>query len=183
MSQVKKLQSGGSLTIDGKKYDATPEFIQALSEYLHGYRDSAAPLAGLTAALQRGENVTYDSIGNTITGMKGNWAGIDEKAESKRQSGRSQWKRKWDATFNNDAHKFRNAVSLLAGFTYNTPTESVPTNQKDIYGDRTWFKWNDNNQLISDASENLGINARLDAMAKYLGMSEEDANKEYRLGD
>ena len=72
MSQVKKLQSGGSLTIDGKKYDATPEFIQALSEYLHGYRDSAAPLAGLTAALQRGENVTYDSIGNTITGMKGN---------------------------------------------------------------------------------------------------------------
>jgi hypothetical protein len=73
MSQViKKLQSGGTLTIDGKKYDATPELIQSLSTYLSGFGESAAPLAGLTAALQRGENVTYDSIGNTITGMQGN---------------------------------------------------------------------------------------------------------------
>lgn len=72
MSQVKKLQSGGSLTIDGKRYEATPELIMNLSGYLSSFGETAAPLAGLTAALQRGENVTYDSIGNTITGMEGN---------------------------------------------------------------------------------------------------------------
>ncbi len=69
MSQVKKLQKGGSLTIDGKRYEATPELIQALSSHLKSYGESAAPLAGLTKALMNGQDVVYDSVGNTISGM------------------------------------------------------------------------------------------------------------------
>ena len=64
-------QNIGTLTIDGKTYDATPEFIQSLSRYLNAYGEKAAPLSGLTAALQRGEHITYDSLGNHITGMSG----------------------------------------------------------------------------------------------------------------
>lgn len=71
MSQVKKFQSGGSLTIDGKRYEATPELIQALSSHLKSYGDTAAPLAGLTTALMNGQDVVYDSVGNSITGMYG----------------------------------------------------------------------------------------------------------------
>ena len=190
MSQViKKLQSGGTLTIDGKKYDATPELIQSLSTYLSGFGESAAPLAGLTAALQRGENVTYDSIGNTITGMQGNWAGIDDRASERRKSGASKWRRDWDATFNNDAHRFRKAVSLLSGFAYNDKTKSneTPANLTDIFGDKVWYKYADNDdgtkRYLDDASENLNISSRLDAITDYLKNPEEDMKKKYRLAD
>ena len=73
MSQViTKLQKGGSLTIDGIKYDATPEFINALTTHL---RDTAGTdaqtLAGLSKALQNGQDLSYDSSSNTISGMDG----------------------------------------------------------------------------------------------------------------
>ena len=73
MSQViTKLQKGGSLTIDGIKYDATPEFINALTTHL---RDTAGTdaqtLAGLSNALQNGQDLKYDSAANTISGMDG----------------------------------------------------------------------------------------------------------------
>lgn len=73
MSQViKKHQKGGSLTIDGIKYDATPEFINALTTHL---RDTAGTdaqtLAGLSNALQDGQDLRYDSAANTISGMYG----------------------------------------------------------------------------------------------------------------
>lgn len=79
----------GSFTIDGKTYEATPEFIQAFSQYLNKYGDSSSPLAGLTTALQNGENITYDSVGNTILGMNGKWTGVDDRANSRRNVGAS----------------------------------------------------------------------------------------------
>jgi hypothetical protein len=72
MSQVKKLQSGGSFTIDGIKYDATPEFINALTTHLKDTAGTdAQTLAGLSNALQNGQNLRYDSASNTISGMDG----------------------------------------------------------------------------------------------------------------
>lgn len=73
MSQViKKLQTGGSITIDGIKYNATPEFINALTTHIGNVAGTdAQTLAGLTNALQNGENLTYNSASNTITGMNG----------------------------------------------------------------------------------------------------------------
>ena len=73
MSQViEKLQKGGSLTIDGIKYDATPEFVNALTTHL---RDTAGTdaqtLAGLTNALMNGQELTYNSASNTISGIDG----------------------------------------------------------------------------------------------------------------
>jgi len=212
MSQVKKLQTGGtpeipgikplkfepipkfepaksttgSLTIDGKTYEATPELIQALTSHLSGFGETAAPLAGLTAALQRGENVVYDSIGNTITGMSGQWTGIDDKANTKRNSGTSQWRRNWQATFNTDAHKFRNAVKLLSGFIYNPSSEDTSNqNLKDIYGNNIWYKYDvgedGKKTWLDNASENLSIDQRLKDWTSYLGGTDDD-RKGFRLG-
>jgi hypothetical protein len=74
MSQVNitKLQKGGTFTIDGIKYKATPEFVNALTTHL---RDTAGTdaetLAGLSNALLNGEELRYDSAANTISGMDG----------------------------------------------------------------------------------------------------------------
>ena len=93
MSQVKKLQGGGtstgSITIDGIKYEGTPETIANLSRYLAGYGEMSAPLAGLTAAIANGQDVVYSTVGNTITGMNGLWAGVGQNDDKKRNTGAS----------------------------------------------------------------------------------------------
>lgn len=187
MSQVKKFQTGGSLTIDGKKYDVTPELIQNLSGYLSSYGDTAAPLAGLTSALQRGANVVYDSVGNTITGMDGQWAGVDEKGESKYDANRSQWRKNWDATFNNDAHKWRKSLRLLSGFSgYGLSGNNPQTDVLDnILGNETWFDYITNEDgtktYSKDSAKNALIKQRLDKWSKGLPMTEEDFKKTYSL--
>ncbi len=187
MSQVKKFQTGGSLTIDGKKYDVTPELIQNLSGYLSSYGDTAAPLAGLTSALQRGANVVYDSVGNTITGMDGQWAGVDEKGESKYDANRSQWRKNWDATFNNDAHKWRKSLRLLSGFAgYGLSGNNPQTDALDnIFGNETWFDYITNEDgtktYSKDSAKNALIKQRLEKWSKGLPMTEEDFKKTYSL--
>ena len=188
MSQVKKLQKGGSLTIDGKRYEATPELIQALSSHLKSYGESAAPLAGLTKALMNGQDVIYDSVGNTISGMNEQWTGIDSTADKRREVGASRWRKGLQALFNTDPHRFRNALTYLSGFTYNDkPTESSTTsNLTDIYGDKTWYEWgedeNGNTILLKDSAKNRGIDSRIKAIADYFTLSEDDAAKKYKLG-
>ena len=188
MSQVKKLQKGGSLTIDGKRYEATPELIQALSSHLKSYGESAAPLAGLTKALMNGQDVVYDSVGNTISGMNEQWTGIDSTADKRREVGASRWRKGLQALFNTDPHRFRNALTYLSGFTYNDkPTESSTTsNLTDIYGDKTWYEWgedeNGNTILLKDSAKNRGIDSRIKAIADYFTLSEDDAAKKYKLG-
>lgn len=191
MSQVKKLQSGGqsigSLTIGGKRYQATPEMIQALSTYLSGYGEAAAPLAGLTSALQSGTNVDYDPVGNVITGMKGKWAGVDNESDDKRDTGKSKWRRKWEATFDTDAHRFRNAVALLSGFSFDDKPKEVPLNLQDIYGNRVFYKYKENEDgtktLLKDDPQSLEIASRLKAMSDYLSHPEEESKKKYKLAD
>ena len=71
MSQVRKY-ANGSMIIDGVNYEATPEFISALTQHLGNTAGTdAQTLAGLTNALQSGQTVTYDSASNTISGMSG----------------------------------------------------------------------------------------------------------------
>lgn len=92
MSQViTKLQSGGSLTIDGIKYKATPEFINALTAHLRETAGTdAQTLAGLSNALLNGENLKYDSAANTISGMDGSWSGITNRQNELRRAGSSR---------------------------------------------------------------------------------------------
>lgn len=118
MSQViKKLQTGGSITIDGIKYDATPEFINALSSHIGSVAGTdAQTLAGLTNALQNGENLTYNSASNTITGMNGLWGGISDRQNENRRANTSRWRKFWDAQFDTDAHRFRNALTAIGSF-------------------------------------------------------------------
>ena len=96
MSQVKKLETGstvdkklGSLTINGIKYDATPEMLQALSQHLGVYGESAAPLSGVMSALQNGEDLVYEGIGNTITGNLDPYSGVSDRMNEKRKVGAS----------------------------------------------------------------------------------------------
>ena len=188
MSQVKKFQSGGSLTIDGKRYEATPELIQALSSHLKSYGDTAAPLAGLTTALMNGQDVVYDSIGNSITGMYGKWTGVSDAANERRRSNSSKWRADIRAKLNTDTHRFNKALTLLSGFTYNDkPTENTTSsNLTDIYGNQLWYEWTDdkngNKVLVQDAAANRGITSRIAALSDFLGMSDEAAAKKYKLG-
>lgn len=187
-SSPRTTSESGSITIDGKKYEATPELIQALASHLSGYGETAAPLAGLTNALEHGANIVYDSISNTITGMDGKWAGIDDRTNNRRRSGASQWRRDWDATFNNDAHRFRKAVQLLSGFRYGNTSAgtTTPEDLKNIYGNRVYFKYKVNNDgsktYLADDADNLEIGRRLSLWGNYLMGTDED-RKGYSLAD
>ena len=187
MSQViTKLQSGGSLTIDGIKYKATPEFINALTAHLRETAGTdAQTLAGLSNALLNGENLKYDSAANTISGMDGSWSGITNRQNELRRAGSSRWRKWWEAQFDTDAHRFRNALSAIGSFHYQVPkeTEETPTNLKDIYGDTAWFDYidKDGTQVWSENSaKNAGLMQRLDDMTAYL--SDPEAGKKiYKL--
>lgn len=181
----------GVLTIDGQDYEATPEMIMDLSQYLSRYGDRASTLAGLTAALQNGQNVRYDTIGNTITGMDGLWAGTNDKTNDRRRLGGSRWRKKWEAITNSDAHQFRDALKLLSNYRYapkaSSDSASNPSDLTDIFGDRVFYKYKENEDgtksLLKDATENLAIDSRLNNITKFLGMSEDEAKKLYRLDD
>ena len=187
MSQViTKLQSGGSLTIDGIKYKATPEFINALTAHLRETAGTdAQTLAGLSNALLNGENLKYDSAANTISGMDGSWSGITSRQNELRRAGSSRWRKWWEAQFDTDAHRFRNALSAIGSFHYQVPkeTEETPTNLKDIYGDTAWFDYidKDGTKVWSENSaKNAGLMQRLDDMTAYL--SDPEAGKKiYKL--
>lgn len=198
MSQViKKLENGGnpkkygSLTIDGTKYDATPELIQALSQHFSGYEDSTNTYDSIISALRNNADLTYNSGSNTIYGMDGRWIGINSRQADKRKVGASDWRKQWQANFDTDAHRFRNALAKLGGFAYSanptTSSSETPSNLTDIFGDRIWYNWKEdaegNKSLISEDASNLGIKSRLDAFTDLLSMSEEDAKKKYKLAD
>lgn len=189
MSQViTKLQKGGSLTIDGIKYDATPEFINALTTHL---RDTAGTdaqtLAGLSNALQNGQDLRYDSAANTISGMDGIWSGITEKQNERRRAGSSNWRKWWEAQFDTDAHRFRNALSAIGSFHYQVPKVAEETpDLANIYGDQTWYEYNTdengNKTWLDNSSKNIGIAKRLADMTDYLS-DIESGKKKYKLGD
>lgn len=188
MSQViKKLQTGGSITIDGIKYDATPEFINALTTHIGNVAGTdAQTLAGLTNALQNGENLTYNSASNTITGMNGLWGGITDRQNAHRAANTSRWRKFWDAQLDTDAHRFRNALTAIGSFHWqpNDKKEDETSNLKDIYGDTAWFDYIDNEDGTKSWSENSAKNAglmqRLDDMTAYLS-DPEAGKKMYRL--
>lgn len=188
MSQVKKLQTGGSITIDGIKYDATPEFINALSSHIGSVAGTdAQTLAGLTNALQNGENLTYNSASNTITGMNGLWGGISDRQNENRRANTSRWRKFWDAQFDTDAHRFRNALTAIGSFHWqpNDKKEDETSNLKDIYGDKTWYKYDvdkdGNKTWLDNAGENIAIAQRLADVTSYL-KDPEAGKKAYRLG-
>ena len=188
MSQVKKLQSGGSFTIDGIKYDATPEFINALTTHLKDTAGTdAQTLAGLSNALQNGQNLRYDSASNTISGMDGIWSGITQRQNERRKTGASTWRKFWDAQLDTDAHRFRNALSAIGSFHYQVPKEVEETpDLTNIYGDQTFYEYNTdekgNKTWLDNSSKNIGIEKRLADWTDYLS-DFEAGKKKYKLGD
>ena len=187
MSQVKKLQAGGSLTIDGIKYEATPEFINSLTTHL---RDTAGAdaqtLAGLSNALLNGQNLRYDSAANTISGMDGEWSGITNRQNQLRRTGSSNWRKWWEAQFDTDAHRFRNALSAIGSFHYQVPKkeEEAPTNLRDISSDKQWFeftKGEDGKEKWNDSVFNSSLFQRIDDVTSWL-KDPEAGKKSYRLG-
>lgn len=190
MSQVKKLETGstvdkklGSLTINGVKYDATPEMLQALSQHLGVYGESAAPLSGVMSALQNGEDLVYEGVGNTITGNLDPYSGVSDRMNEKRKVGASNWRKNWQATFNTDAHQFRKALHYLNGFS-GAPAGSDTDASKltDILGDRRWFNYDpDSKAYLESGEDNLAIDKRLADWTAFLGMDEDAAKKAYNV--
>ncbi len=188
MSQVNitKLQKGGTFTIDGIKYKATPEFVNALTTHL---RDTAGTdaetLAGLSNALLNGEELRYDSAANTISGMDGIWSGVTDRQNELRKTGSSRWRKWWEAQFDTDAHRFRNALSAIGSFHYQVPkTDETPANLRDISSDKQWFEYtkgDDGKETWNDSVFNASLLQRIDDMTSYL-KDPEAGKKAYRLG-
>lgn len=115
MSQIKKFENG-KLIIGSTEYEATPELINELTQHLSKYGDQAAPLGGLITDLQNGLTVTYNPINNTVSGLTQESSGVSEGKFRRRRAGKSQFLKNWDKTFNTDAQRFKDAVSILKTF-------------------------------------------------------------------
>jgi hypothetical protein len=66
MAQVKKLQSGGTLTINGKQYTA-----EQLNNYINqaGFSsEERSSIAGLISAIASGQNRSLDRNANSVSG-------------------------------------------------------------------------------------------------------------------
>lgn len=141
MSQVvKKLQKGGSLTIDGVRYDATPELIGQLSQYLNSYGNISAPIGGIIRDLQSGKDVIYSSVDNSITGLTQENSGVDQDTFNKRLS--TNKRTRLDNLLNRDNVQYDKAVNLLRGFAYVDPSKVKPKSEDSakkrvISGDQT----------------------------------------------
>ena len=95
MSQVRKVQGGGtpklgSITIDGRRYEGTPETIQALSSYLAN-KDL---LSGIIRDIQDGNDLVYTSYGNTLSGLNQKNSGVSERDFGNRGTGTSEGRKR-----------------------------------------------------------------------------------------
>ena len=182
MSQVvKKLQKGGSLTIDGVRYDATPELIGQLSQYLNSYGNISAPIGGIIRDLQSGKDVIYSSVDNSITGLTQENSGVDQDTFNKRLS--TNKRTRLDNLLNRDNVQYDKAVNLLRGFAYVDPSKVKPKSEDSakkrvISGDQTWYAYGDPDSsgrrtLLEESPTNMLIAKRLSDFQEYLGSNDE----------
>ncbi len=96
-------------------YSADEQFLRELTNWARNSvpSDYQVWISDIIKALRAGANVRFNPSENTIAGMQGKWHISDEKILS---TGRSSFRRSWDATLGNQAHQFRVAVSYLGYF-------------------------------------------------------------------
>ena len=114
MAQVKKLQSGGALTINGKQYTA-----EQINEYINSANLSSqerAALAGTVNAIANGQSRTLDRNANSISGegVQDDFSGFyGNDRRAKKNVGRSSRWADRQARKNSDHHIVNSAIESL----------------------------------------------------------------------
>lgn len=148
MAQVKKLQSGGTLTINGKQYTA-----EQINEYINSANLSSqerAALAGTVNAIANGQSRTLDRNANSISGegVQDDFSGFyGNDRRAKKNVGRSSRWADRQARKNSDHHIVNSALESLGKMEdfYNKKTKESDTTL--AYGSG-WFGY-DNGEYIS----------------------------------
>ena len=129
MAQVKKFQSGGTLTINGKQYTA-----QQINDYINqvGFNpEERAAIAGTVNAIASGAQVDLDRNANSLSGenVQSYFAGFygNDKKAAKNDGRSAKWARR-QARWNTDHNTVNHAISKLGGIEdyYSKKVEEKP---------------------------------------------------------
>lgn len=132
MAQIRKYQPGGKtpnkigvLTIDGKEYTGDG-FIQHMREYGKTLDDKTRdPFGNIINALEAGENLSYDSDSDVLTGNV-NWTGIRKSREDNLEQDRTKLGKFFGALNNGMEQNIRYSVNALRDMpAYEEPKEEV----------------------------------------------------------
>lgn len=218
MSQVRKFAQGGGnpesssnqtstkhkpykITIDGVVQELDD---QDLANWASAYSTSTNSqqrigLNDVINSIKRGNNVSYNSLKNTFTGV--NWTNQDiinnlnlnRTNPNQRQAERQ--KRRWARrdSRRGDARQ-QWMVGMQEAMRYNfNPIQSQQTetpsedNRTALYGDdSSWFDYNTDdkgNVTFSTGPENAGYLQRLKNFETFLNLSEDEADKQYSWDD
>ena len=132
MAQIIKYSLGGStkkqntFTIDGNSYEVNNDLLNQLTEYSKTLdEDTSYQFGKIIDALKSGENLSYNSSANKLTGNVNFEVTDDQNDRLSRR--RSRLGRAFGNLWNGKENNSRKAINSLKDFTYN------PTINKSIY--------------------------------------------------
>lgn len=218
MSQVRKFAQGGGnpesssnqtstkhkpyrITIDGVVQELDD---QDLANWARTYSTSTnsqqrTGLNDVINSIKRGNNVTYESLSNTFTGV--NWTNqdiIDELNTNRTNPNQRQaerQKRRWarrDYKRGDARQQWMTGMQEAMRYNFNPiqPQQTETTsedNRTALYGDESsWFDYNTDdkgNVTFSTGPENAGYLQRLKNFETFLNLSEDEAAKQYSWDD
>lgn len=210
MSQVRKFAQGGGnpesstnqtstkhkpyrITIDGVVQELDD---QDLANWANAYSTSTnnqqrTGLNDVINSIKRGNNVSYNSLKNTFTGVS--WTNqdiIDELNANRTNPNQRQaerQKRRWERRdYRRGDARQQWMTGMQEAMRYNFNPQQEETTSKDnrtaLYGDTSWFDYNTDdkgNVTFSTGPENADYLQRIQNFVNFLGLSEEDAANQY----
>lgn len=114
MAQIRKYQNGGKFTYDDTEYS-----YDDIKDSLFDLAASSDQRVGsqfqvILNALKNGQNVSYNSTTNTLTGIgEDEWVGLNSRQRDRLKRGRSAVGSTLGNLFNGKEEQVRDAVSLL----------------------------------------------------------------------
>lgn len=214
MSQVRKFAQGGGnpesstnqtstkhkpyrITIDGVVQELDD---QDLANWANAYSTSAnsqqrTGLNDVINSIKRGNNVSYNSLKNTFTGVS--WTNqdiIDELNANRTNPNQRQaerQKRRWarrDYRRGDARQQWMTGMQEAMRYNFNPQQEETTSkdNRTALYGDTSWFDYNTDdkgNVTFSTGPENAGYLQRLRNFENFLNLSEDEAAKQYSWDD
>ena len=150
MSQVRKLQNGGStkpgkLIIDSRTYDmSNQKLFEDFDDYISRAPVDLKPYLGTVIPdLRSGLTVIGNSEANTNTFSKP--ANMSNKMWGKAEPGRSESKNRWDAIVGSPLYMLNKAIAYVNAYrplNDYTSTETASSNKRKITSDKQNFDYN-----------------------------------------
>ena len=180
MAQVKKLQQGGVLNLNGKQYTA-----EQINEYINQAGLSSqerAALAGTVNAIASGQIRDLDRNANSLSGIGVtddfvNFYGNEKRAQRNETGKSTRWANR-QARKNSDFHIANTAISKLGGIEdyFNNVEKKKKSNDssKTLKKGSGYFKY-DNTGKYVDNAENYAYLDVVDRIFRYLNDSDKES--------